>query len=257
VTPNRILDSRYGNGLSGPFQTGIARTFQVTNRQPGNAALNVPSTATAVTGNLTVTGQTSAGWLTMTPWPEADPRTSTLNFPVGDNRANGLTVPLGGGTLSVVYNGGPGSATTHAIFDVTGYFLPGTSGARYFPLAPNRLLDSRYGVGLAGPFQTGVARDFGVTNRAVGDSSRNVPSTATGVTGNLTVTGQTRAGWLTVTPLRDDNPPTSTLNFPVGDNRANTVDVALGFGGLSVVYNGAFGTDTTHAIFDVTGYFGP
>ena len=32
----------------------------------------------------------------------------------------------GGGTLAIVYNGGPASATTHAIFDVTGYFVAGS-----------------------------------------------------------------------------------------------------------------------------------
>jgi hypothetical protein len=32
-------------------------------------------------------------------------------------------VPLGlDGSLSVVYNGAPPGATTHAVFDVTGYF---------------------------------------------------------------------------------------------------------------------------------------
>jgi subtilisin family serine protease len=258
LTPNRLLDSRFGTGLSGRFGTGIPRSFQVANRNGGSGSLNVPSTAIAVTGNLTVTGQTNAGWLTVTPTADGNPPTSTLNFPVGDNRANGVTVPLGsGGTLSVVYNGGPSAATTDAIFDVTGYFLPGAMGARYFALTPNRILDSRFGNGLSGTLHTGGARSVAVTNRAVGDAARNVPSAAAGVTGNLTVTGQTRAGWLTVTPSPESDPPTSTLNFPVGDNRANTVDVALSGGSLSIVYNGGFGSDTTHAIFDVTGYFAP
>jgi len=257
LTPNRLLDTRIGNGLSGPFVMNSSRTFQVTNRQPGTAA-NVPSSAIAVTGNLTVTGQTWPGWLTVTPEAQADPPTSTLNFPVGDNRANTVTVPLGsGGTLAVVYNGGPSSATTHVIFDVTGYFLPGTSGARYFALTPNRILDSRGANGLSGVFQMGIARSFTVVNRNVGSASLNVPATATAVTGNLTVTQQTRAGWLTVTPTPDNDPPTSTLNFPVGDNRANGVAVPLGSGNLSVVYNGAGQTDTSHAIFDVSGYFAP
>ena len=57
------------------------------------------------------------------PEPQANPSTSTLNFPLGDNRANGVTVPLApDGTLSIVYNGAPSAATTHALFDVTGYF---------------------------------------------------------------------------------------------------------------------------------------
>jgi GH25 family lysozyme M1 (1,4-beta-N-acetylmuramidase) len=257
VSPNRVLDSRYGNGLSGPFQAGIPRTFQVTNRS-GDASRNVPATATAVTGNLTVTQQGRGGWLSVTPTAVSNPSTSTLNFPVGDNRANNLTAPLGsGGTLSIVYNGAPAGTTTHAIFDVTGYFVPGASGSLYVPLQPSRLLDSRHGIGLSGRFAMGIARSFGVVNRAAGDAGRNVPSTAVAATGNLTVTGQTRGGWLTITPTPDNQPPTSTLNFPFGDTRANGVTVGLGAGSLSVVYNGATTSDSTDVLFDVTGYFVP
>ncbi|HEY5483651.1 MAG TPA: hypothetical protein VIK31_07540 [Propionibacteriaceae bacterium] len=51
--------------------------------------------------------------------------TSTLNFPVGDNRANGVTAPLGsGGVLWITYMGSVGGATTDLLFDVTGYFVP-------------------------------------------------------------------------------------------------------------------------------------
>ena len=58
----------------------------------------IPTNAVAVTGNLTVTGQTKAGYIVLA--PAAGGATSTLNFPVGDTRANGVTVALGtGGTL--------------------------------------------------------------------------------------------------------------------------------------------------------------
>jgi hypothetical protein len=64
----------------------------------------VPSGAVAVTGNLTVTNQTAAGYLFLGPDPVASPTSSTLNFPLGDTRANGVTVALGsGGTLSATY----------------------------------------------------------------------------------------------------------------------------------------------------------
>jgi hypothetical protein len=92
LTPARILDSRNGTGgISGAIGEHAARTFQVT----GNGG--VPSGATAVTGNLTVTGQTSAGYLFIGPNPTDNPTSSTLNFPVGDDRANAVTVALGGG----------------------------------------------------------------------------------------------------------------------------------------------------------------
>ena len=64
-------------------------------------------------------------------WPDAanDPTSSTLNFPTGDDRANGVTVALGGGgILSVTYAAPTLGPTAHVIFDVTGYFVPARVG---------------------------------------------------------------------------------------------------------------------------------
>jgi hypothetical protein len=78
-----------------------------------------------VTGNLTVTGQTSGGYLFIGPLATNNPTSSTLNFPVGDDRANAVTVALGaGGTLSITFVAPSSGPTAQAIFDVTGYFLP-------------------------------------------------------------------------------------------------------------------------------------
>ena len=116
LTPARLLDSRVGNGLSGKFSAGVPRTFQVSGRG------GVPGSASAVTGNFTVTNQTAAGAAFLGPNPVANPATSTLNFPLADSRANGVTLALGaGGTLSATYLAAAGK-TTDFIFDVTGYF---------------------------------------------------------------------------------------------------------------------------------------
>jgi hypothetical protein len=96
----------------------VARTFQVT----GGV---VPASASAVTGNLTVTGQSSRGFLFLGPNAMNDPTSSTLNFPLGDDRANAVTVALGsGGKLSVTYAAPTLGPTAHVIFDATGYFVP-------------------------------------------------------------------------------------------------------------------------------------
>ena len=247
LAPVRLLDTRPGGtGLAGPFTSGTARTFQVTGRG------KVPAGAIAVTGNLTVTGQTSSGYVALTPDPVNSPTTSTLNVPRGDTRANGVTVRLSAkGTLSATFKGAAG-ATTALVFDVTGYFLPGTAGATYVPLAPVRLLDTRPGgTGLAGPFTSGTARTFQVTGRG------KVPAGAIAVTGNLTVTGQTSSGYVALTPDPVNSPTTSTLNVPRGDTRANGVTVRLSAKGtLSATFKGAAGA-TTALVFDVTGYFLP
>ena len=80
-----------------------------------------PAGAQAVTGNLPVVGQSGAGFASITPTPNAAPTTSTINFPLSDTRANGVTVPLSAGTMSMVYKSSAGK-TTHLILDVTGYF---------------------------------------------------------------------------------------------------------------------------------------
>jgi hypothetical protein len=205
-----------------------------------------------VTGNLTVTGQTSSGYLFIGPAATDNPTSSTLNFPVGDDRANGVTVALGsGGTLSVTFVAPSAGPIAHVIFDVTGYFVPGKSGARYVPLSPSRILDTRSGTGLSGSFGSHAARTFGVTGHG------GVPSSSTAVTGNLTVTSQTSNGYLFIGPNPTNDPTSSTLNFPVGDDRANGVTVALGGGNLSVTFVAPTAGPTTQVIFDVTGYFTP
>ncbi|MGA3058125.1 MAG: hypothetical protein ABSE70_08875, partial [Candidatus Limnocylindrales bacterium] len=200
----------------------------------------------------TVTQQTSAGFLYIGPVPMNNPTSSTLNFPLGDDRANAVTVALGaGGTLSVTYAAPTLGPTAHVIFDVTGYFTPDMSGAKYVALDPTRLLDSRNGTGLSGAFSSHVARIFGVTGGVV-------PAAATAVTGNVTVTQQTSLGFLYIGPIAMNDPTSSTLNFPLGDDRANAVTVALGAGGtLSVTYAAPILGPTAHVIFDVTGYFTP
>ena len=143
--PTRQLDTRNGTGLSGPFSSHVARTFVVAGHR------GVPADAVAVTGNLTVTAQTSPGYLFIGPNATNDPTSSTLNFPVADDRANGVTVALSAeGTLSITFVASAGAATAHVIFDVTGFFTPSDLGTRFVPLTPARILDTRNGTGLSG-----------------------------------------------------------------------------------------------------------
>ena len=245
LPPARLVDTRIGLGLSGALVSGVPQTFQV-------AGLGgVPSNASAVTGILTVNRTTSGGYVALGPVPTATPSTSTLNFPQGDTRANGVTVTLGaGGTLSAVFKGTNGT-TTALIFDVTGYFLPDTSGATYVALPPARLVDTRIGLGLPDALVSGVPQTFQVAGLG------GVPSNASAVTGILTVNRTTSGGYVALGPVPTATPSTSTLNFPQGDTRANGVTVTLGAGGtLSAVFRGTDGT-TTALIFDVTGYFLP
>jgi hypothetical protein len=244
--PVRIVDSRIALGLPTKLSNGVPQSFQVT------GAGGVPAGATAITGNLTVTGQTKLGYVSLTTASQPTPSTSTINFPVGDDRANGVTTPLGaGGTLWAVYKSNTAGATAELVFDVTGYFTADATGSTYHPLAgPVRIVDSRLALGLPTKLSNGVPQSFQVTGAG------GVPAGATAVTGNVTVTAQTHHGYVSLTTASQPTPSTSTINFPVGDDRANGVTTPLGAGGtLWAVYKSPVVGGSTQLIFDVTGYF--
>jgi hypothetical protein len=247
LTPGRILDTRDGTGgVSSALSNHAPVSFPVWGQG------GVPSGAVAVTGNLTVTGQTTNGYFFISPASTPNPTSSTLNFPIGNDRANGVTVAVGSdGRLWVTFVAPREGPTAHAIFDVTGYFTADTSGAMYHPLTPARMLDSRDGTGGVGsPLGNHAPVSFAAWSQG------GVPSRATAVTGNLTVTGQTANGYLLIGPFWTPNPTSSTLNFPKGDDCANAVTVAIGSDGkLWVTFVGPSDGTSTNAIFDVTGYF--
>jgi hypothetical protein len=152
--------------------------------------------------------------------------------------------------LSAVYKAPPGK-TTNLILDVTGYYLQDLNGARFVPLTPGRRMDTRFAApmeGLAGAFSANVPRTLVI------EPYQGVPANATAITGNLTVVGQTRAGYVSITPTATATPTTSTINFPLGDVRANGVTGPLSAGGsVGLVYKTSGGL--THLILDLTGYF--
>jgi hypothetical protein len=116
VTPCRLADTRNPNGpLGGPaLQPGTVRSFTLT------GVCGVPVTAKALSLNVTVTGPVAPGYLTLYPGSQIRPQTSTINFAMGQTRANNAVLPLGEGTgiLQVFTADGP----VQLILDVNGYF---------------------------------------------------------------------------------------------------------------------------------------
>ena len=125
VAPYRALDSRVPTPVTATrFHSQQKQTIQI-----ASVASGVPTEAVAVTGNVTVVSQTRAGFVTVAPslTNGLQPLTSTINFPAGDTRANGVTVPLAsGGKLDFMYWTSYTSDTVQIIFDVTGYFAAGS-----------------------------------------------------------------------------------------------------------------------------------
>jgi len=111
ITPCRAVDTR---GTS-PLTAGQQRSFQI------RGVCGVPSTAAAVSVNVTVVSPTAASFLTLWPTGSARPNVSTINFTGSDpSLANGAIVGLGTAPndLSVFNSAG----SVHVLIDVTGYF---------------------------------------------------------------------------------------------------------------------------------------
>jgi hypothetical protein len=253
IPPTRVVDSRPGTvGPDGTLAAGNGYSFQIAGKQVGGVT-PVPSNAVAITANVTITDQTTSGWLYLGPTVDGLPATSMINFPAGDNRANGMTVALSPeGAVGAWYGAGSGN-TTDLIIDVTGYFLTGTAGAGYVQFGPHRVLDTRSGSGvpgLTGSFVTGHHRVIQIAGVAGLPSSGIVA-----VTGNLTVVKPSARGYVSLGPVPTDTPSSSTINFPAGAVGANNVVVQVNANGtLSAVYMGAAGA-TVDLVLDISGYF--
>ncbi|MDP9120525.1 MAG: DUF1800 family protein [Acidobacteriota bacterium] len=123
VTPCRLLDSRGPAGpLGGPALTAsLSRVFAV------GGQCGVSTRATAVSANVTIVRPQSAGFLTFAADGAGLPGTSTLNFGIGQVRANNAILALGrAGAVDVVP--GLSAGTVDFIVDVNGYFADPNAG---------------------------------------------------------------------------------------------------------------------------------
>lgn len=241
LSPARILDTRNGTGATAPGAFGTI-TVQI----DGHGG--IPSNGvTAVVVNVTVTGATAGGYVTVYADGIARPHASNLNFVRGQTVPNLVTVPVGSDGKIDLFNGSRGSV--QLIGDVSGYYSAtanGTAGA-YIPTTPTRLLDTRYNVGGAAPGPKGTV------NLAVGGTHGIPGSGVSAAVVNVTVTRPTSNGYVTVYETGRTRPAASNLNFVAGQTVPNLVTVPLGSGGKVSLYNGS--TGTTQLIADVEGYY--
>jgi len=121
MTPCRVIDTRWATGqYGGPsFSGGTQRNFRM------RGQCGIPTTAQALSINITITNATSGGsWLAVWPFenPPGPPGTSTINFSWTEPAlANGAIVAMGvdnGGSDLSIYNA---DGNVNVIVDVTGY----------------------------------------------------------------------------------------------------------------------------------------
>ena len=236
LVPARILDSRPPPAQVGPYGTpwGAGQSRDVTVSGVGG----VPADARSVVLNVTVTGTTGDGFLTMWPAGQTRPQASNLNWVAGQTIPNSVTVRPGSAGAVSVYNS---AGSTNVLVDVVGYY-DARPGAGFTSLAPARLSDSR----TTTPWSAGTTREVTVAGLA------GVPDGADAVVANVTVTNTTAEGFLTIWPSGQARPPTSSLNWTPGATIANAVTVKVGTGGNLSLYSPAGDVDV---IVDVVGFF--
>jgi len=199
------------------------------------------------------TSQTS--WLTVTVNASGSAASGSIasyswNFGDGSPAVAGLTAAhtyQGSGTyqvtLTVTDIHGASSSLTRRISATTRPTAPGA----VVPLSPARILDTRAGLGAAGPVPSTGSISVQVTGRG------GVPATGvSAVAVNVTVVDPSTGGYITVWPSGTPRQETSNLNFQPGQTVPNLVVVPVGADGKIKLYNGSPGT--VQLIADVAGY---
>lgn len=244
-SPVRLLDTRGGGGVPpAPWQSGEARRVEVA------GLANVPANASAVVVNLTAVTPSRTGFLTAYPTGSARPDSRNVSFAAGSIVANLVQVGLGTGGDVTIYNQ---TGATDVLVDVIGWFVPAnpttlepvSGGARFIPVAPARIFDSRQAA--YSPILSSLVP------RAVqvrGQGGVPAGGEAVGVIANLTVTEAVGAGWLSMYP-EGAIPATSNLNYGPAQNVPNLVVARIASDGKVRVVSSA----KAHAIVDVVGWF--
>lgn len=257
VTPKRVLDTRPApnNVGAAPGKIGPAGTVDLAVRGLQTSPAAVPSDATAVVLNVTVTGTTANTDVRAYPSGSSVPSASNLNAGPNQSVPNLVTVAIGSNGGVTLRNSG---GTVHLIADIAGYYVPGTTGAGFAAVEPSRILDTRKGIGA----QTAKVGPQGVLDLQVTGESLptadggtvSVPADAQAVVLNVTATGVTASTDVRVYPTRADGqvPTVSNLNLRAGLTAPNLVTVAVGDGGKVRLRNAAGSVDL---LADIAGYY--
>ena len=115
----RLLDTRNPAGpYGGPsISSGQSRAVQAAGQ------CGIPTTAVALSVNVTVVNASAPGWLTIYPADQAVPATTAINFGTQQTRANnGIVLLSATGTTFRVRPTLASAGSVHVIVDVNGYF---------------------------------------------------------------------------------------------------------------------------------------
>jgi hypothetical protein len=242
VSPTRVLDTRTAVGVSTRTRPGAGGVVTVALA----GTHGIPSNATAVALDVTITQAAGAGYVQVLPTGrEAVGSSSNLNVEAaGASLANLVIVPLGdNGQVSFFTLAGG-----HLVADLLGWYEPSgdTAAGRYVALAaPTRALDTRSGPRVG----DGGTRRLPVRTSAGG----LVPNDASAVVASVVATGTTAPGFVQVVPTGGSTPLGASSNLNVeraGQTIANLVMVPIGADGSVTLY----AQHATHLVVDIEGY---
>jgi SpoIID/LytB domain protein len=252
LAPTRLADTRTGTGgAPGPVAAGGSLVVPL-----GAAGLPAGARPAAVVLNVTSTESAAPGFVTAYACGSERPLASNLNPAPGIDVAAHVVAPVGADGTVCLYTLQP----THLVVDVTGWYgsvvVPAGPGSGagaasvvapvpFRALVPSRLLDTRSG---GGPV-VGLAAGRALTVAGAG----GVPATGVrAVVLNVTATGATGPGFVTVYPCDGGLPLASNLNVTVGFDVANLVTVPVDGSGSVCLYVNR----TVDLVVDVSGWYG-
>lgn len=252
ITPTRVADTRNGTGgFTGKVQPSHPLRLDVTGLSLKNYAgqpLQMPSTVSAVSVNVTAVDPAGAGYLTVYPCDQPRPLASNVNYVKGEVVANGAIVPTSANGYICVYS----STSADVVVDLVGYF-PADSGA-FYGATPTRLVDTRNGTGWSQGRST-PAHPISIPIRGKtlsgGGTHFVVPTDATAAALNITAVAPAASGYATVWPCGSKRPLASNLNFAAGATVANNVIAPIGANGSVCIYTNV----PTDIVVDMSGYF--
>jgi hypothetical protein len=245
LVPARLMDTRpEGETVDGLAARGGRVATGSTVQLPVAGRAGVGADASAVSLNVTVTGASAPGFLTVFPCGASQPLASNLNFTSGQAVANAVASKLGSGGTVCVF----ASTAVDVIVDVNGFHA---AGSDYVGLSPARLLDTRPGgdtfdgvAAASGPVAGGTHIELLVAGRG------GVAPDAGAVSLNVTVTGALAPGFVTVFPCGVTRPLASSINFGPGQTVPNSVSTPVGAAGRVCLY----ASTTLDLIADVNGF---
>jgi hypothetical protein len=272
LNPERIFDTRSGGindvaplGKKPTSPQGTSFTVDILGLGGVPAEVGgVNRDVLAVVANVTVADPTLPGFLTIIPAGAGAGESSLVNWNAAENVPNLAVLGVGtNGAATITLTTPNGAGSANVIIDVFGWIAKTDypdatdAGARFRPVAPSRVLDTRtvpVPAGYPSGRPLGVAEQIALPIRG---ANGVVPNSAnvTGAMVNITVVnGPGAFTFVSATPTpipAGTEPATSVTNLSPGQVKANMAIVPVGADGAIHLFN-RFGS--AHVIVDVLGY---